>query len=206
MRLFVACLSVALVAALLIPISASAQTDAECVAVHDSNGTRVGRAHSGDTTDIHLSHQGRVVMLRVGRDGFQSNGRVWFIGANCTGEAFMSASGGTVTDPAIIVGADVWYPDQSLPDATILPASALEAQGNCVARDTEVGSAVPAFNFTLPTYTTPFHFEPEPCTTPEEPDPEQFINGCISKNGTLKIVADPADCTSRETPITLLGP
>ena len=27
----------------------------------------------------------------------------------------------------------------------------------------------------------------------------QVINGCVSKNGTLKIVADPSDCTSRET-------
>ena len=204
MRLFVSCLLFALVTALLIPISASAQTEAQCVAVYDSNGTRVGRANSGDTTDIHLSHQGRVVMLRVGRDGFQSNGHVWFIGANCAGEAFMSASGGAVTDPANVVGADVWYPDQSLPSATILPASGLEEQGNCIARDTTVADVVPAFNFTLPTYTPPIHFEAEPCAEP--PDPEQFINGCISKNGTLKIVADPADCTSRETPITLLGP
>jgi len=30
----------------------------------------------------------------------------------------------------------------------------------------------------------------------------QVINGCISKNGTLKIVADPSDCSSRETPIS----
>ena len=30
----------------------------------------------------------------------------------------------------------------------------------------------------------------------------QVINGCIKSNGTLKIVANPADCTSRETPIS----
>ena len=30
----------------------------------------------------------------------------------------------------------------------------------------------------------------------------QVINGCIKGNGTLKIVADPSDCTSRETPIS----
>lgn len=30
----------------------------------------------------------------------------------------------------------------------------------------------------------------------------QVINGCIKGNGTLKIVADPSDCSSRETPIS----
>jgi hypothetical protein len=34
----------------------------------------------------------------------------------------------------------------------------------------------------------------------------QTINGCVkNKGGTLRIVADPAECTSRETPISLLG-
>ena len=34
----------------------------------------------------------------------------------------------------------------------------------------------------------------------------QVINGCVkTKNGALRIVADPADCTSRETPISWLG-
>ncbi len=33
----------------------------------------------------------------------------------------------------------------------------------------------------------------------------QVINGCIKGNGTLKIVADSSDCTSRETPISWLG-
>ena len=31
----------------------------------------------------------------------------------------------------------------------------------------------------------------------------QVINGCVkTKNGALRIVADPADCTARETPIS----
>jgi hypothetical protein len=33
----------------------------------------------------------------------------------------------------------------------------------------------------------------------------QVINGCIKGNGTLKMVADQSDCTSRETPISWLG-
>ena len=45
------------------------------------------------------------------------------------------------------------------------------------------------------------------CFTPDEPEPEQIINACMkNKGGALRIVADPADCTARETPITLLGP
>ena len=41
--------------------------------------------------------------------------------------------------------------------------------------------------------------------TPDEPDPEQFIHGCIKTDGTLKIVNDPAECSDRETPISWLG-
>ena len=34
----------------------------------------------------------------------------------------------------------------------------------------------------------------------------QTINGCVKdKNGALRIVEDPADCTSRETPISWFG-
>lgn len=41
MRLYVAPLLLALVSALLIPISASAQTDTFCTAAYDANGDRV---------------------------------------------------------------------------------------------------------------------------------------------------------------------
>ena len=57
---------------------------------------------------------------------------------------------------------------------------------------------------TLPTLTPPFHLEPEACFTLDDLDPEQVINSCIKSNGTLKIVADPTDCSSRESPISWL--
>ena len=83
MRQYVSFLLLALLAALLIPISASAQTDAECDAVYDFNGTRVARAHNGERyTEIHLSHQGRVAVLRVARDEFVTSDVVYFTGAN----------------------------------------------------------------------------------------------------------------------------
>jgi hypothetical protein len=60
MRLNVSCLLFTLVAALLIPISAEAQTDTECVAVYDANGTRVARAHEPkNSTVMILADQGR---------------------------------------------------------------------------------------------------------------------------------------------------
>ena len=44
-------------------------------------------------------------------------------------------------------------------------------------------------------------FEP-----PDDPDPEKVINGCVkNKNGALRIVTDPADCSDRETPISWVG-
>ncbi len=57
----------------------------------------------------------------------------------------------------------------------------------------------------LSPFTPPFHLEPEPCFTPDEPTPDQFIHGCIKTNGTIKVVNDPADCSDRETPISWLG-
>jgi len=38
----------------------------------------------------------------------------------------------------------------------------------------------------------------------DDPDPEQFINGCIKKNGTIKVVDDPVECSAGETPISWL--
>ncbi len=46
--------TIVLAMAVLIPISAGAQTAAECVAVYDWNGTRVGRtqdSHTGDAAE-----------------------------------------------------------------------------------------------------------------------------------------------------------
>jgi hypothetical protein len=198
--------AIVLAVVFLVPISASAQTDAECVAVHDFNGIRVARADNADRyTEIHLSHQGRVVVLRVGRDEFVTSGTVYFTDANCTDGAFMTTLNAAPGSLALVVGTDVWYPDQTFPLATRLPASSIDTRGNCVDQDTPVDDTVPAFNFTLPTFTPPFHLEAEPCAPPEGSDPEQVISGCIEGNGTLKIVDDPADCSSHETPISLLG-
>ncbi len=213
MRSFVACLLFALVAALLTPSSAGAQTDAECVAVYDADGTRVARAGvgsdapAGDTFEvkIFLAHSGVMAQLGVRRDTLEGNAQLFFTSANCTGNAFMARN--TIQPQAHLVGTDVWYPDTLVPVLGLTSQSVRQAfSGTCQTTSDNIPAAAPALNFTLPTFTPPFHLEPEPCSTPPDPDPEQFINGCISKNGTLKIVADPADCTARETPITLLGP
>jgi hypothetical protein len=72
-------------------------------------------------------------------------------------------------------------------------------------RDVLLPDVVPAFNFTLPTFTRPFHLEFEPCFIPEDPDPEQIINGCVKVNGLIKIVNDPTECSPNETPISWLS-
>jgi len=138
-------------------------------------------------------------------DKFEPAATVYFTEADCTGDAYMTRDG-IIQPSAYVVGTDVWYPDTAATLVPLTPASRRDSNtGACINSVGSLGPAAPAYNFTLPTYTPPFHVGPEACFTPDEPDPEQFINGCISKNGTLKIVADPADCTPRETPISWLG-
>ncbi len=94
MRLYVASLLFALITALLIPISVGAQTDAECVAVYDDNGTRVARAAVGSdapisamlSVKIFLAHGGLVALLSVTKDALEGHGDLYFTGANCTGD------------------------------------------------------------------------------------------------------------------------
>ena len=201
MRLYV----FALITALLVPISASAQTDAECAAIHDWNGTRVGRVQHADTggARVLFDDGGRIAMVTFDRNSTRSIGEVFFTGGNCTGDMFMYSQG-LVAIEAHVVGSDVWYPDLSAAPVLIQMESKYLSDGRCSEGSFAIGGVLPAYTFTLPTFTPPFHLEPEACFTP--PDPEQVINGCITKNGTLKIVADPTDCSPRETPITLLSP
>jgi hypothetical protein len=100
---------------------------------------------------------------------------------------------------------DVWYPD------TLAETEVIDPETQLYGVDSSCGSAggpwasYPALKMTILAFVPPFHLEPEPCFTPPDPDPEQVINGCVkNKGGTLRIVADPADCTSRETPISWL--
>ncbi len=95
MRLYVSCLLFVLVTALLIPISASAQADAECVAIYDADGTRVARAGVGTNAGgphvsqvtIFLAHRGQVTFLTVTKDLVAGSAKLYFTGGNCTGDA-----------------------------------------------------------------------------------------------------------------------
>lgn len=203
MRLYGAFPLIALVTALLSPISAEAQTDVDCVAVHDTNDTRIGRWQGGG---VHFEDQGVLVRLDVGAGGFGVSENLFYTEPACTGDEYMHEGDfGDFFARRRIIGSDVWHIDPADVGVEVPVESYRDASGSCN-EGANLGDGVPALVFTLPTFTTPFHLEPEPCFTPPGPDPEQFINGCIAKNGTLKIVAGPADCTSRETPITLLGP
>ena len=223
MRLYVSRLFFAVVTALLAAGSAEAQTaDIDCVALVDSVGTRIARAVQeveNNATDFYIRHNGLAIPLRVlnqiivgstGAQGGIGHGDIaWFTDANCSSPPLIAVkeSVNRTILPASVVVAEqnVFYSDPtSVPQRIEVLSLKHDGIEICSPASPQLIATVPAIaQFELPQYTSPYHLEPEPCSTPE---PEQFINGCISKNGTLKIVDDPAGCTSRETPITLLRP
>ena len=85
MRQYVAPLLFAVVAALLVPISAEAQyTDANCAAIIDSDGTRVARYQGGSA--VLFNHQGRIVRFSlVSKTRLDANADLYFTESNCTG-------------------------------------------------------------------------------------------------------------------------
>jgi len=166
MRLYVSRLLFALITALLVPISAGAQGSADCVAVYDWNGTRVGRAHESlADAAVLFNHEGRVAQIVLDRRSIQSTERVYFTGANCTGDMFM-VTRGNVNIKAQVVGNDVWYPDLGAAEVSFTAGSVQENDGICVNGVVAANEVVPAFTFTLPAFTPPFHLEPEACFTP----------------------------------------
>jgi len=166
MRLYVPRLLLVLVTALLIPFSASAQQSADCVAVHDWNGTRVGRAHESIAdAAVLFDHEGRVAQIVLDRRSIRSLERVYFTGANCTGDMFMVTQG-KVNVTAQVVGSDVWYPDLSAAEVSFTAGSVQEKTGICNDGVVPANEVVPAYTFTMPSFTPPFHLEPEACFTP----------------------------------------
>jgi hypothetical protein len=95
-----------------------------------------------------------------------ASSNLYFTNANCTGDEYMIWESG-IQPQAHRVGTDVWYADTTAIPAPLSPGSRRNADsGFCDNSVGAIGSAVPAFNFTLPTYTPPFHLEPEACYTP----------------------------------------
>jgi hypothetical protein len=206
MRLYVSSLLFALVTALLIPITAFAQADVRCVAVYDSTGVRVGPAsQSEQITTLLLNQDGRIVRLNVTRSRLEGSSSVYFTRPNCSGDAYMKAAPLQPLASKPYTSNDVWYPDTLAEIEVIDPQSQLSGGSSCASAGGPYGS-YPALKMTLPAFAPPFHLEPEACYTPEDPDPEQIINACVkNKGGALRIVADPEDCTPRETPISWVG-
>jgi hypothetical protein len=170
MRLYVAFVLLALVTALLIPISASAQSDVDCVAIYDWNGVRVGRTHDTRTGAVAVlfDHEGRVAQIVLDRHTIRSTESVFFTDFNCTGDSFMRTRGQAILT-AQVVGNDVWYPDMGAAELFAQPIeSSQNGSGFCDNDGSkEVTEVVPAYTFTLPTFTPPFHLEPEACYTPD---------------------------------------
>jgi hypothetical protein len=167
MRAYVSCLSIALVAVSIAPIAAEAVETADCVAVHDSTGVRVGRTSLGTSGSARVlfNHQGKLARLEMWPDELVGEAGLYFTGADCTGDAYMSRNG--MQPFAHLVGTDVWYPDTTVAGAAVGSISERDADsGQCTNSIRALTEALPALNFTLPTYTPPFHLEPEACYTP----------------------------------------
>ena len=166
MRLYVSSLLFALVTALLIPISASAQTDADCLAVYDANGTRVARIYEPFLTgSIFLADQGRLAGFQINKNEIRASSQLHFTGEDCTGDAFMTAQ--DLQPQAYLAGTDVWYPDtMALAISRFSNSRKLAGSPLCTPESTLRTFTVPAMNFTLPTFAPPFHVEPEACFTP----------------------------------------
>jgi hypothetical protein len=75
---------------------------------------------------------------------------------------------GQVVKAATVVGNDVWYQDMGAAEVSgIATSSHLAADGSCNNATSSANRVVPAYTFTLPTFTPPFHLEPEACYTPD---------------------------------------
>jgi hypothetical protein len=168
MRLNASFLFFALVTALLVPISASAQTDAFCTAVYDANGDRVGKAVQNATvTTLLLQQDGRVIRLYA--SGSVVNGRtpVYFTETNCAGDAYMESPGLAPEAHLVRLSTTIWYPDTLVPDVPqITPASVRDKDGVCTDSSEIVGGVSPALSMTFPIYASPHHLEAEACYTP----------------------------------------
>jgi hypothetical protein len=206
MRLYVAFVLVAVLTALFTPIAAVAQSDDRCIGLYDANGARVGGAvQSVDSTTLLINQDGRAIMLRATVDRLEGIRAVFFDDYNCTGNPYFPVDYVQPEANKNWTRDEVWYPDTLAEPVTITPLSQRSFNNNC-GGGAGTGSYYPALSLTIPAYTPPYHLEPEPCFTPPDPDPEQIINGCVkNKSGTLRIVADPANCTPRETPISWVG-
>jgi hypothetical protein len=171
MRLYVSLLLLALFTALLTPISAEAQaSDVDCVALFDSDGTRVARVQSVNSSNLTFLkvHNGFPVVLQFFENGFRTrDDSVWFTDANCLSTAFVASDSENAISPSAIIGQDVYYADPAAVPQNVQVLSYLsEADGSCQPTNTFQDAAPVIGQFTLPQYTPPFHLEPEPCYTP----------------------------------------
>lgn len=212
MHLYASCLLFALLTPILLSIPAEAQvSDVDCVAIVDAEGTRVARA----ILDVHAvqffykGHDGFAVPLTLSQQTIRGTiNRIWFTDENCSSTRFAEVETSLPNATSVLIGQDVYYTEPFAVTQNVQALSYISGNEGCQpANPTPVSlDAAPLTRqFTLPPYTPPFTIEPEECSTPPEPDPEQVINGCVKdKNGALRVVADPADCNARETPISWL--
>ena len=157
-----------IVGILFVPAPAPAQTEFECTAIYDSNGTRMYR---GDSFVI-LEHEGVLVRIHVRPNGFASGGHLYFLEPNCTGDTYMYETKNRFWSNSHIIGRDVWYVDTAEISNVLQPISSFHSSstGNCEIIFGPDNGLVPTLQFTLPPFVPPFHLEPEPCCSQASED------------------------------------
>lgn len=168
MRLYVSRLLLVLVTAVLVPISASAQSNDRCLAVYDANGTRIGSANqSVNTTTLLINQNGVPVRLTVNGSVLRGNVNLLFTDQNCDGDAYIPFDG-QIQPPAQLeeFGTDIWYPDTFAPLMQQFNlASVRNSEGEC-SNNFIAENVYPALTMPIPAHTFPLHLEFEACFTP----------------------------------------
>ena len=111
MRVFIPAFLLALVAALHIPTSTSAQTDVDCVAIVDSVGTKVGRVITASAAQLfYKGHNGFAVPLWLFDNAITGiSSFIYFTDANCSSTPFVEISFGIASPTSAVIGQDVYY-------------------------------------------------------------------------------------------------
>jgi hypothetical protein len=161
----------ALVAVLLVPFTVEAQTtDVDCVALFDSDGTRVARTSNANFENLmfYKEHNGFAVQLQYIENGFRTGGgAVDFTDANCSSTPFVEPAYSYPISSGVLIGQDVYYSDPVAVPQNIQVLSYLsEDDGSCQPTNKFRDASPVIGQFTLPQYTPPFHLEPEACYTP----------------------------------------
>jgi hypothetical protein len=104
--------AIILAIAFLVPISAGAQTDVDCVALVDSDGNRVARLLGNQhvTPVFYIEDNGFAVPLLVGGQAiFGTRNQLRFTDTTCSSAPYVNSQVTPVSPISVVIGQDVYY-------------------------------------------------------------------------------------------------